>query len=146
LVQVYPIMKNRIIIFLLMLSVLACKKKEISPEGPTDVRIRNLSDQTFEQVIVSTSEKQEDVDTLGAVANGSTSDYFRFSKAYPKAEISAKININGSLVQFSTGTVNYTYLTYIGRDKITFEVYISDLNNRVLTINNVILEEPLVLK
>jgi hypothetical protein len=139
-------MKNRIIIFLLLLSVLACKKKEISPEGPTDVRIRNLSDQTFEQVIVSTSEKQEDVDTIGAVANGSTSDYFRFSKAYPKAEISAKININGSLVQFSTGTVNYTYLTYIGRDKITFEVYISDLNNRILTINNVILEEPLVLK
>lgn len=139
-------MKNRTIIFLLLLSVFACKKKEISPEGPTDVRIRNLSDQTFEQVIVSTSEKPKDVDTIGAIANGSTSDYFRFSKAYPKAGISAKININGSLVQFSTGTVNYTYLTYIGRDKITFEVYISDLNNRTLTISNVILEEPLVLK
>jgi hypothetical protein len=139
-------MKKLVIIFFLLLSVIACKKKEFSPEGPTDVRIRNLSDQTFQEVIVSTSEKSEDIDTIGAIANGSTSDYFRFTKAYPKAEISAKINIDGSLVKFSTGIVNYTYLTYIGRDRITYEVYISDLNNRELKISNVILEEALVLK
>ena len=139
-------MKKLLIILLLLLSVLACKKKEFSPEGPTDVRIRNLSDQPFQEVIVSTSEKPEDVDTIGAIPNGATSDYFRFTKAYPKAEISAKININGSLMKFSTGTVNYTYLTYIGRDRITYEVYISDMNNRELTISNVILEEALVLK
>jgi len=139
-------MKKVIIISMLLLSVLACKKKEYSPEGPTDVRIRNISDLTFQEVIVSTSEKIQDVDTIGIIANGSVSDYFRFTKAYPKAEISAKININGSLVKFSTGAVSYTYMTYIGQDRITYEVYISDLNNRVLTINNVILEEPLVLK
>src|SRR5674536_213344 len=85
-------MKKLIIISLFLLSVLACKKKEFSPEGPTDVRIRNLSDQTFEEVIVSTSEKSEDIDTLGNIAKNSISDYFRFTKAYPKAEISAKIN------------------------------------------------------
>jgi hypothetical protein len=139
-------MKKLIIIFLLLLLVLACKKKEFSPEGPTDVRIRNLSDLTFENVIVSTSEKPEDVDTIANIAHGSTSDYFRFTKAYPKAEISATINISGSLVKFSTGTVNYTYMQYIGQDRITYEVYISDLNNRELTISNVIPDEPLVLK
>jgi hypothetical protein len=139
-------MKKIIIISLLVLSVLACKKKENSPEGPTDIRIRNLSDQTFEEVIVITSEKPGDIDTLGNIAKESTSDYFRFTKAYPKAEISATINIGGSLVNFSTGKVDYTYLTYIGQDRITYEVYISDMNNRQLKINNVILEEPLVLK
>jgi hypothetical protein len=139
-------MKKLVIIFFLLLSAIACKKKEFSPEGPTDVRIRNLSDQNFQEVIVSTSEKPEDIDTIGAIANGSTSDYFRFTKAYPKAEISAKINIDGSPMKFSTGVVNYTYLTYIGRDRITYEIYISDLNNRELKISNVILEEALVLK
>ena len=139
-------MKNLIIFSFLLLSVLACKKKEISPEGPTDVRIRNISDLTFNEVIVSTSEKSEDIDTIGNIARGSVSDYSRFTKAYPKAEISAKINVGGSLLKFSTGTVDYTYMQYVGQDRITYEVYISNMNNRELTISNVILEEPLVLK
>ena len=139
-------MKNLIIFSFLILSVLACKKKEISPEGPTDVRIRNISDLTFNEVIVSTSEKSEDIDTIGFITRGSVSDYSRFTKAYPKAEISAKINVGGSLLKFSTGTVDYTYMQYVGQDRITYEVYISNMNNRELTISNVILEEPLVLK
>lgn len=139
-------MKKIIIISLLLLSVLACKKKGFSPEGPTDVRIRNVSDLLFQEVVVSTSDKPGDIDTLGNIANGSASDYFRFTKAYPKAEISAKINIGGTLVKFSTGTVSYTYMQYIGQDKITYEVNISNLNNRELTISNVIEDEPLKLK
>ena len=139
-------MKKLIIISLLLLSVLACKKKEFSPEGPTDVRIRNITEETFEEVIVSTSEKSADIDTLGNIAKSSVSDYFRFTKAYPKAQISAKIHISGSLVKFSTGPVNYTYMQYIGQDRITYEVYISNMDNRELTISNVILEESLVIK
>lgn len=139
-------MKKFLIISFLLLSVLACKKKGFSPEGPTDVRIRNISDLVFTEVIVSTSEKTEDVDTLGNIVAGGVSAYSRFLKAYPKAEISAKINISGSLVKFSTGTVDYTYMQYIGQDKITFEVYISNLDKRELTISKVIPEEPLVLK
>jgi hypothetical protein len=139
-------MKKLILVSLVLLSVLACKKKEFSPEGPTDVRIRNLSDLTFEEVIVKTSEKPEDIDTIGNITKASVSDYFRFQKAYPKAEISAKINIGGSLIKFSTGTVDYTYMQYIGRDKITFEVYISNMISRELTVSNIILDEALVLK
>ena len=139
-------MKKLVIISIVLLSLLGCKKKDFSPEGPTDVRVRNLSTLNFEEVIVRTSEKPEDIDTLGTISNSSTSNYFRFKKAYPKAEISAKINIGGSLVKFSTGTVSFTYLTYIGQDRITFEVYISNMNNRELTINNVVLDEALVLK
>ena len=111
-------MKKLLIISLLLLSVLACKKKGFSPEGPTDVRIRNISDLVFTEVIVSTSEKTEDVDTLGNIDAGGVSAYSRFLKAYPKAEISAKINISGSLVKFSTGPVDYTYMQYIGQDKM----------------------------
>jgi hypothetical protein len=139
-------MKKLIIVSLIVLSVIGCKKKEFSPEGPTDVRIRNLSDLNFEDVTVRTSEKQEDTQNIGNIPKSSVSDYFRFQKAYPKAEISAKINIGGSLVNFSTEPVDYTYMQYIGRDKITFEVYISNPTNHVLTISNIIQEEPLVLK
>ena len=139
-------MKKLLTVSLILLSLLACKKKEFSPEGPTDVRIRNISDLNFEEVIVKTSENPKDIDTLGAIAKASVSDYFRFTKAYPKAIISAKINTGGSLVKFTTGPVDFTYMQYIGRDKITFEVYISSISNKELTIGNVILEEELVLK
>jgi hypothetical protein len=139
-------MKKIFIIVLVLLAVLACKKKHFSPEGPTDVRIRNLSDQIFSQVILSTSEKPEDVDTIASIGSGLVSEYYRFKKAYPKAQISAKINIGGSLITFTTAPVDYTYMQYIGQDRITFEVYISNPTTHELTINNVIEEEPLVLK
>ena len=139
-------MKKIILLSFLLLSLLACKKKHFSPEGPTDVRVRNLSELTFTDVTVSTSEKQGDTLSFGNISSGSVSEYFRFKKAYPKAEISAKININGSLIEFSTGPVDYTYMQYIGQDKITFEVNISNPTNHILTISNVIEEEPLSLK
>jgi hypothetical protein len=124
----------------------ACKKTEFAPEGPTDVRIRNLSDMNLEEVILKTSENTEDVDTINSIPGQTVSEYFRFTKAYPKAEISAKINIGGSLLEFSTGPVDFTYMQYIGQDRITFEVYISNMNNRELKISNIIQEEPLILK
>jgi hypothetical protein len=139
-------MKKIILVSFIMLALFACKKKQFSPEGPTDIRIRNLSDLTFSEVIVSTSENAGDTIPFGSIANGSESEYSRFKKAYPKAEISAKINIGGALVTFSTGSVDYTYIQYIGQDRITYEVYISSLANHVLTIGNVVMEEPLTLK
>ncbi len=139
-------MKKLIIVVIVIVALVACKKKENSPEGPTDVRIRNLSGLPFTNVVISTSDNKEDIDTISFIINGSTSDYLRFTKAYPKALISAEINISGSLETFSTGPVDYTYMQYIGRDKITYEVNISDLTNRELVITNIIEEEPLVLK
>jgi hypothetical protein len=139
-------MKNILLLSFLLLSLLACKKKHISPDGPTDIRVRNLSDLTFTDVIVSTSEKQGDTLALGDINSGYESGFVRFKKAYPKAQISAKIMYGGSLVEFSTGPVDYTYMQYIGQDKITYEVYISNPTSHVLTISNVIEEEPLSLK
>jgi len=139
-------MKKIILISLIFLALFACKKTKFEPEGPTDIRIRNLSDQDFTEVIVKTSEKNEDVDTLGIINANSTSDYFRFTKAYTKAEISAKIDIDGIVSTYSTGSVDFTYLNYIGQDRITFEVWISKPTEKELAIFNVIIEEPLVLK
>lgn len=140
-------MKKIIFISFLLFSVFACsKKQQFAPEGPTDVRVRNLSELAFTEVIVSTSEKDGDTISFGNIPSGSASEYFRFKKAYPKAEISAKINIGGTLTKFSTGPVDYTYMQYIGQDKMTFEVFISNPTNHTLSISNVILEEPLILK
>lgn len=139
-------MKNLLLISILILSLLACKKTKFSPEGPTDVRVRNLSDVSFNEVIVRTSDNILDVDTIGNIGQGAVSEYSRFTKAHPKAEISARINVDGTMVKFSTGPVNYTYMHYIGLARITFEIYISNMNTRELTVSNLIPEEPLVLK
>ena len=129
-------MKKLLLISIIILTVVACKKTKFSPEGPTDIRVNNVSDLSFVMVIVNTS---DGIDTLGDISAGGYSEYFRFNKAYPKAEITAIVN--GQL--FSTGSVNYNGMTYIGAAKITYEVYISDLNNKKLTINNCSLDAPL---
>lgn len=129
-------MKKLIIILVIVISVTACKKKKFDPEGPTDVRVKNLSDLPFTMVIVNTS---GGIDTLGNIPAGGTSEYFRFEKAYPKAEINA--TVNG--LPFSTGPVNYYALTYIGQAKITYSVFIKSLPNKTLEISDVSLDAPL---
>ncbi|MCX6326800.1 MAG: hypothetical protein NT144_09180 [Bacteroidia bacterium] len=126
-------MKNLFIISIIILSVIACNKTEFSPEGPIDIRVRNLSDVTFNEVTVNTSDTLGNIG-LGNIGPGNESGYFRFEKAYPKAEITAKVN--GQI--FSTGTVNYNGMTYIGQAKITYEVWISDFNNKKLEISKCI--------
>lgn len=118
------------------MAVAACKKTKFSPEGPTDVRVQNESDLLFSEVIVNTS---GGIDTLGNISSKGFSNYFRFDKAFPKAEISAKIN--GQV--FTTGTVNYNALTYIGQAKITYTVYIKSLANKTLEISDCSLDAPL---
>jgi len=139
-------MKKLILVSVIVLSVLACKKTEFAPEGPTDVRIKNISDITFNEVVVSTSENKGDTLAFGTILSGAATEYIRFSKAYAKAEISAMIAVNGALVKFSTGPVDYTFMNYIGQDMITYEVFISNMNTHKLEINKVVLDAPLVLK
>jgi len=131
-------MKKLIIVSIFIISVVACKKTQFSPEGPIDVRVQNMSvsDTAFLRVIVNTS---GGIDTLGNINAGSVSEYFRFDKAFPKAEISTLIN--GQL--FSTGTVDYNGMTYIGQAKITYLVRISDYNSKKLTIIHCSLDAPL---
>ncbi|MBK7132549.1 MAG: hypothetical protein IPH69_06915 [Bacteroidales bacterium] len=130
-------MKKLILILVIATSILACKKTKFDPEGPTDVRIKNISDQTFSMVIVNTS---GGIDTLGNVLPGALSEYGRFEKAFIKAEVSAKIN--GQI--FSTGAVDYRGLTYMGQVKMTYEVWISDFNNKKLDLKVVYpLDAPL---
>jgi hypothetical protein len=133
-------MKRYFIISLIVLSAFACKKEKFSPEGPTDVRIRNKSTSVFNEVTVSISDSTK---IFGTIDQGNVSGYIRFHKAYTKAKITAKINVGGSMVTYSTGEVDYTYLHYIGQDRITYEVNIS---NNKLEITDVIHEEPLILK
>lgn len=124
--------------------LVSCKKEKLSPEGPTEIRIRNLSDLNFTGVIIKTSEYDEDADTIPVLAAHATSDYMRFKKAYPKAEISAVGSSGGTQVIYSTGNVTYTYMQYLSTQRVTFEVYISNMNSHILTISNVIPEEELV--
>ena len=132
-------MKKLFFLFIISVAVISCKKTEFEPKGPTDVRVRNISDVTFSEVIVKI---KEEVDTLGTILAGEVSEYQRFETAFSFAEISARING----VLFSTGPVDYTYLHYMGQMRITYVVYISSMTNKELKIDDVITEEPLVLK
>ena len=128
---------KRIAILLLLLAVtLGSCKKGLSPEGPSDIRIKNLTDQTFEEITVDTSGGLNEYD---AVAPGGYSDYKRFDKAYPIAEIS--VIINGET--YSTGPQKYNYWTVLGQGKFTYEVFIENPTLKKLKVQRVIPEAPL---
>lgn len=137
--QYSPSMKKLLFLSLVILVVLSCKKTKLEPKGPTDIRIKNISDQVFQEVVVNINGEK---DTLYNITPNTYSDYSRFEVAYPKAEITAKING----VIFTTGSVNYTYLTYLGQVRASYVVWIKDFAGKKLEINDVIYEEPLVLK
>ena len=118
-----------------MLLLAACTKPNQTPQGPTDVRIRNMTDQDFTNVMVDTGGGDHN---YGDIAAGAETDYHRFEKAYPDAEIT--VTINGE--DYTSGKQDYTYATYIGPDKITYAVYISNSDLKKLGVD-VILDGPL---
>lgn len=126
---------KRLLLITLFLSIIcfSCKKLEFSPEGPTDVRIRNISGSTFTEVIVRI--KKEEI-SFGTIEVNNVSEYHRFETAFPKAYISAKINRD----TISTGSVDFTYMNYFGQNKITYDVTVE---NKLLKIKNVTLDSPL---
>lgn len=139
-------MRKILLISLILITAASCKKTEWAPEGPTDIRVRNLQgDLAFNEVIVKTAGGRDttgNIKEFGTIAAGAVSDYHRVTFAYPKAEITAMIN--GEL--FSTGEFFSTYMQYIGQQRITYEVFISNMDNKILKINNVVFDAPLELK
>ncbi len=142
--EIQSAMKINVVLLLIMLALFACKKEKWEPEGPTDVRIRNLqANEIMYNVVINTAGVRDtvgNIKNLGVVKPGELSDYKRVSIAFPKAEIT--VEING--LTFSTGPVNSTYMNYIGLMRITYEVSVADMANRTLTVNNVIPEEALI--
>lgn len=125
----------------IVLFAVACKKTEFSPEGPTDVRVRNLTTFALYELTVDI----DSVAVFGSLDAQSTSQYIRFPKAYPKATISAKINKGGTLTTFSTEKFDYTYMQYMGQMKITYEIFIPQADKNVFDVK-VVADEPLILE
>jgi hypothetical protein len=75
----------------------------------------------------------------GSLGPGDTTEYHRFDRAYPKAYITA--TING--LKFKTDTVYYTYQEYLSTVKATYQIYIKNEAQKILEINNTVLESDL---
>jgi len=136
-------MKGKVTAILIVTVILltACKKRSMTEEGPTDVRISNLTGQTIENVTVTTTDDQAystRVHNFGTVASGAVTEYFRFDIAYTEANITVKI---GDMT-WSTPPSQFDYLTYIGPDRITYRLTVADPLNHMLDIETVI-EEPI---
>ncbi len=129
-------MKKLFLFLLFIFTIASCKKTEFTPEGPTDVRIRNQSNSVLTDVAVKIKDEQI---LFGEIPASGISDYHRFKTAFPKAYISAKIN--GEV--FTTGSVDFTYQNYFGQVRLTYEVVV---DNNFLEINNVVLDSHLDLK
>jgi hypothetical protein len=112
-------MKKIILCIVLIVSLTDCKRTKIEPEGPTDVRVFNNTDQVFSNVVVNTSGGEFNFGTVNPQAYSS---YHLFDKAYPKADIS--LDIGGDT--YSTRDQDYTYMQYLGQMKITYKIFINN--------------------
>jgi hypothetical protein len=120
----------------IVLIIFGCKKNGMSPVGPTDIRVQNLSDVPMTNLTVNTYDSTYNYGSLGP---GDTTAFHRFDRAYPKAYITAVING----LTFKTDTVYYTYQQYLSTIKATYQIYIKDEAHRQLEISNVVPESEI---
>ena len=114
---------KKLILFSIALSlIVGCKKQEPSPEGPSDIRIRNITDSDFTEVFVDIGDGENEGEFMyGGVAQHSETAYHRFEKGYPDALITLKIGG----VTYSTPIPDHTYAVPLGQGKFTYEVWVS---------------------
>lgn len=115
-----------------LLFLFSCKK---SPDGPTDIRIRNKSGVVYKNVNVDTSGGEHN---YGDVNPGGETEYYRFDIAYREAHITLHINN----VQYEFIPVDYTYEVPLGQGKFTYELSVADTAEHLLAIH-VIADAPL---
>lgn len=75
---------------LTVIFLVSCNKTEYTPNGPTDIRIHNVSSLTYDSVVVinTLSESNE----YGTVNPGAQTEYKRFEKAYPREQVNMYID------------------------------------------------------
>jgi hypothetical protein len=133
-------MKKVLLLTTILLIAVACKKSGFAPLGPTDIRVKNLTAINMTNVIVNTGGGEYN---FGLIKADSVSGYYRFEKAYPKANISAVING----LKYKTDTItSYAYLQYLSQIKATYEVYIVSDTQRKLGIHDVIQEDTIMIR
>ena len=98
--------------FVFLIMILSGCRKEL---GPTDIRIKYVSNYTYNDVEVNTS---HGIQNYGIVLSGHTTEYKRFEKAYREAQI--ELFIENEKYVFIP--VDYTYEIPLGRGKFTYEI------------------------
>ena len=68
----------------------SCNKTEYTPDGPTDIRIHNVSSLTYDSVVVINTLLESN--EYGTVNPGAQTEYKRFEKAYPREQVNMYID------------------------------------------------------
>lgn len=109
--------------FFLLFLISSCRKEL----GPSDLRIKNMSDFTFVNVEVNTS---EGIQNYGTVLAGQETVYKRFDRAYRQAQIELFIENE----KYTFIPVAYTYEVPLGQGKFTYELS-ADTSKKELSIH-----------
>ena len=85
-------MKKTIFLSIVLTAIVltSCKKTEYTSDGPTDIRIHNISSLTYDSVVVINTLLESN--EYGTVNPGAQTEYKRFEKAYPREQVNMYIN------------------------------------------------------
>ena len=135
-------MKKSLLIALAILLVFSCKKQKLDPEGPTDVRIKNLTTFTLKDVTINLD---DEVVNFGEIGKQDTSKYHRFKKTHPLIKVSATVETaDGKKIYKTEDNIDYTYQQYMGQMRVTYEIYVKSgtaIETKVITDEPLILDE-----
>ena len=84
---------KKIVFLLIVLTAIvltSCNKTEYTPDGPTDIRIHNVSSLTYDSVVVINTLLESN--EYGTVNPGTQTEYKRFEKAYPGEQVNMYID------------------------------------------------------
>lgn len=124
-------MKRIILVSMILSVILACTKQNPTPDGPSDIRIRNITDSDFTEVYVDIGEEENEGEhNYGSLAKHSETEYHRFEIAYPDATITLKIGGE----TFTTGVPDNTYAVPIQQGKFTYEVWVATNNTLAMRV------------
>ena len=129
-------MKKLLLLSVVVLLAVTCKKVSTEPLGPTYIRIRNLTTVNMANFTVNTYDSTYN---FGLIKADSVTAYHMFDRAYPKANISAIINGQ----KYKADTAVYTYMQYLGQMKATYEIYIVSDALKTIAISNVVQDSGL---
>lgn len=115
-------MKKSILFIASLLFILGCAKESSTPDGPSDIRIRNTTNSDFVNVFVDIGDgENEGEHNYGDIVGHGETSYYRFEIAYPDALIT--LTVGG--VEYSTPIPDHTFAVPVQQGKFTYELWIS---------------------
>ena len=125
-------MKQVILLLCVLMGLVACSDEK--DYGPVNIRLSNVSDFDFENIVVNPYSEQEN---YGELASGEISGYREFNKAYSYAFV--ELTIDGET--YTIQPIDYVGETPLAQGNYTYQLDVTDSQGQYSTLTITLIED-----